>query len=188
MTLTTAGARVDEHYDSRTIALHWATAALVVLAWGMAQIIDDFPRGALRVDARSVHITFGIALAVVLAMRIVYRASAGRGLPAADKGLLHLAAKATHWGLYLLLTAQVLLGITLWYMRGDSYFNVFALPGSADKDLRNTIDDLHGTIANIILIVAGIHAAAALVHHFVFRDNVLRRMAPVLPRQATPDR
>ena len=49
-------------YDITTIIFHWATAILVVEQWLGAQIIDWFPRGAPRVDARSVHITGGVLL------------------------------------------------------------------------------------------------------------------------------
>jgi cytochrome b561 len=181
MELTTLGAMAPETYDRRTIALHWITAALVVLAWGMAQIIDFFPRGWPRVDARSVHMLFGASLGVVLALRIAHRAGAGRVLPAADAGLLGGAAKSVHYVLYAVLIAQVLLGLAYASLRGDSVFGLFSLVGTTDKALRNSVGDLHALLANIILAVAGLHAAAALFHHFVWRDNVLRRMIPGLP-------
>lgn len=178
MAFITDDAMNIQRYDSRTIALHWITAALIVLAWGMAQVIDFFPRGPLRVDARSVHIALGVALSVVIVLRILHRAGRGTALPAADSPALHMIAKGTHYLLYALVIAQVLLGYAFAYSRGDSIFNLFALPGIGDKELKDTIGDLHGLIANVILIVAGIHAVAALVHHYVWKDNVLRRMMP----------
>jgi cytochrome b561 len=77
--------------------------------------------------------------------------------------------------------AQLLLGIAFALLRGDSVFNLFALgPLPLDKSVKDTVGDLHGLIANIILILAGLHSAAALFHHFVRRDGVLRRMIPAL--------
>jgi len=76
----TASAR---RYDNVTIFFHWATAMLVVTQWLGAQIIDWFPRGPLRVDARSVHITFGVLLAVLLARTLLHESRGGR-----DEGLL----------------------------------------------------------------------------------------------------
>jgi cytochrome b561 len=176
-----AGSDQSLVYDRRTIALHWASAALVLLAWGMAQIIDDFPRGPLRIDARSVHFVFGLSLAVVLCLRIAHRAASGRRLPAADAGFLHVVAKAVHYALYVLMIAQVLLGISWALLRGDSVFNLFAVgPLPLDKSVKDNVGDLHGTIATIILIVAGLHAAAGLFHHYVWRDGTLRRMIPGL--------
>lgn len=167
------------HYDRRTIFFHWATFALVVLQFVVAWTIDDFPSGALRVDARSVHITLGLLLAVVLLARIVWRATEGRRLPAADHGAKHIVAKGTHWGLYLLLLAMVALGITLTWARGDSIYNLFSIPSFApgNRALSNQIQEWHGDIGWIIIAVAGLHAAAALAHRFLWRNGVLNRMA-----------
>src|ERR1700729_1587546 len=109
-------------YDTTTIAFHWVTAILVAFQWLGAQTIDWFPKGAIRVDARSVHITCGVLLAFILAARMVWRGTRGRRLPLADSRALSVIAKAAHWGLYLLLTAMVLVGITLAWARGDSLF------------------------------------------------------------------
>ncbi len=163
-------------YDRTTIALHWTVAVLVTLIWGIAQIIDLFPAGPLRVDARSVHIVLGVALACVMAIRIFWRAGNGRVLPPAARGLAHLAARAVHFALYGLVIAEVLLGMANAWFRGDSIFGLFRLPGYLP--LREITGDLHAIGANLILAAAGLHAAAALMHHFVLRDGVLLRMIP----------
>ena len=167
-------------YDRVTMAFHWLTALLVVSQWLGAQVIDWFPRGPLRVDARSVHITMGVLLTLLLAGRILWRLTAGRRLPLADRGALNVVAKATHWALYLLLIAMVMLGILLTWSRGDSIFNLFSLPvlDPSNKDLRNQLEGLHNTVGYMILGLAGVHALAALVHRFVWRDGVLGRMLP----------
>lgn len=84
-------------YDARTIALHWATAGLIITQWGIAQVIDLFPNVAPRVAVRSTHIVLGLVLVAVLLTRLAWRATEGRRLPAADRGALHVVAKATHW-------------------------------------------------------------------------------------------
>ena len=90
-------------YDRRTIFFHWLTLFLVVLQFAIAWTIDDFPRGPLRVDSRSCHILVGTLLAAVLGARLAWRMTRGRRLPPADRHLLHVVAKVTHWGLYLVL-------------------------------------------------------------------------------------
>lgn len=167
-----------KRYDGTTILLHWVTAVLVVEQWLGAQIIDWFPRGALRVDARSAHISLGVLLAVLLIGRVLWRASRGRRLPLADDGFLGLVAKVTHWGLYGLLAAMVLVGLALTWVRGDSLFDLFRIPAfdPGNHELADQIQEIHATIGWIILALAGIHAAAALFHHFVWRDGVLARM------------
>jgi cytochrome b561 len=167
-----------KRYDGTTILLHWATAILVVEQWLGAQIIDWFPRGSLRIDARSVHITLGVVLAVLLLGRLLWRSSRGRRLPLADAGLLGLIAKATHWALYGLLAAMVLVGLALAWTRGDSLFNLISIPAydPGNRDLADQVQDVHATIGWIILGLAGLHAAAALFHRYVWRDDVLARM------------
>lgn len=172
--------RQATRYDTTTIICHWLTAILIATQWLGAQIIDWFPRGPLRVDARSVHIVCGLLLAAILAFRLLWRATRGRRLPPADTGFPHIIAKAVQWSLYGLLIAMLLVGLALTWVRGDSIFNLFSIPSFApgDKDLSEQIQDIHATIGWIILAIAGLHAAAALIHHFVWRDNVLGRMGP----------
>lgn len=166
-------------YDTVTIWLHWATALLVVEQWVGAKTIDMW-EGPLRIDARSVHIALGISLGFIVLFRMVWRATQGKALPNADTGLLGLVAKAMHWGLYALVIAIVGLGVALLAMRGDSIFGLFQFPVlvQAARPLRHTVQDLHETLATIVLIAAGLHAAAALFHRYVLKDGVLARMWP----------
>jgi cytochrome b561 len=59
-------------------------------------------------------------------------------------------------------------------------FNLFTIPKlvPGDVTLKKTLESLHGDFADIVLIVAGLHAAAALAHHYLLRNSVLRRMLP----------
>ena len=49
-------------HDPMTIALHWSSALLVGVLWSIGQTVDVFPNGPLRIDYRSLHIVFGVAL------------------------------------------------------------------------------------------------------------------------------
>jgi cytochrome b561 len=167
-------------YDARTIFFHWATAVLVICQWLGAHTIDWFPRGPLRVDARSVHITVGVLLGVLLVARMFWRLTGGRRLKLADAGALAVISKLTHWGLYLLIAAMIAVGLALAWTRGDSLFNLFSIPAydPGNRALVNQVQDIHATIGWIILSVAGLHAAAALLHRFLWDDGVLERMLP----------
>ncbi|MEP6874850.1 MAG: cytochrome b [Burkholderiales bacterium] len=168
-------------FDGRTIVLHWVTAALVVALWVLGETIDWFPKGIPRVFARSTHISLGVALALVLVARISWRFG-GRPvyLSPAGSGWLDKIATATHWLLYGLLIATVVLGIANAWVRGDTIFNLFKIQAfdPNNKGLRESVEEWHGLAANTLLAVALFHAAAALVHHFVWKDGVLRRMLP----------
>ena len=93
---------------------------------------------------------------------------------------MQILAKAVHYTLYVLLIAMVAVGLFLVWVRGDSFFGLFTVPAfdPGNKALRHNVEELHGTIATIILILAGLHAAASLIHHYLWHDNVLRRMLP----------
>ena len=127
------------------MVFHWLTAILVATQWLGAQTIDWFPRGPLRVDARSVHITVGVLLGLVLAGRIVWRATEGRRLPLADLGAVGGAVEGNPLGLYLLLIAMICVGLFLAWTRGDSLFNLFSIPAydPGNKALVNQTQELH---------------------------------------------
>jgi cytochrome b561 len=167
-------------YDRRTIALHWLTAVLVLGLWTLGQTIDFFPKGSPRITARSLHITFGVTLAVLLVLRLGWRASGGTQLPPADPGLLGRFAVWVHGLLYALVAAVVLGGLAAVWTRGDNLFGWFSVPAfdPGNRALGEQVVDLHGLGANVLLAVAGLHAAAALWHHFIRHDGVLRRMWP----------
>lgn len=169
-----------EVYDGRTILFHWLTAALVAFQWVEAHYIDAFPRGPLRVDARSVHIVAGVALAAILVARIAWRNRGGRRLAPVAHPAARVLSKAVHYLLYGLLAAVVLAGFANTWVRGDSLFNLFAIPSIApgDKVLRGQAQEIHEWIANAILILAGLHALAAIVHPIVWKDTILKRMSP----------
>ena len=167
-------------YDGATITFHWAIAALVVFQWIGAQTIDFFPKGALRVDARSMHIVAGVALAALLLARIAWRATGGRRLPPADAGALHILAKATHYALYALLIAMLGVGLFLEWARGDMIFNLFAVPAldPGNREFADQVQDVHAAIGWAIVALVGLHAGAALFHRYLWRDGVLGRMIP----------
>ena len=97
-----------------------------------------------------------------------------------------MLAKATHYGLYLLLLTVVTLGVVNAFVRGYSIYDLFHLPQVGDRAWRRQITDWHGLAANIVLALAGFHAAAALTHHFLWHDGVLGRMLPAARRSAVP--
>jgi cytochrome b561 len=167
-------------YDRRTIRLHWVTAILMIVLWGIAQIIDLFPKGAPKISARSVHITFGLVLGVILVMRIAWRSRSGRRLPLANPGVPGYTARIVHLTLYAGLAAVIVLGIVNAWARGDSIFSLFHIPKllPAHTQLKPTVEYLHKTFANALMILSAAHALAAVVHHFILRDGVMCRMLP----------
>ncbi len=173
-------------YDARTILFHWLTLGLIASQWVLAQVIDYFAEGAPRVAARSTHIVLGVVILAVVAGRVIWRATRGRRLPAADRGPLHVVAKATHWGMYALISVALLLGLLTAWTQGDSIYGLFSIPAydPSNQDLGDQVAGVHGTAVTLVLILVGVHATAALIHQYVWRDGLLRRMIPGLGSNA----
>jgi NADH dehydrogenase len=169
-----------EHYDAVTIWLHWSTVALVVILWTIGQVTGWLPRGSFRTSMWSTHVALGTIFALVLAVRILWRASVGSALPAADSGVLNWLAKGTHYALYLVLLATVSLGIVNAAYRGYDMYGVVAFPrfGSGDPATEHAINSWHIWAANLTVILAFFHAAAALAHQYIWHDHLVERMRP----------
>jgi cytochrome b561 len=176
---------MDSRHDTVTMALHWATALLVVTLFALAEIWGFLPHGTpLRRGMQAVHISLGMLLAAVFLFRLVWRSVLARRLPPAVTGLQHVAATAMHTALYVLLAAQVVLGfLYCWAERPASFFGLFAIPSPLviSHAANGWIGMLHEDNAWVIICLAGAHAVVALLHHHVLRDGVLRRMLPLKP-------
>jgi cytochrome b561 len=171
-------------YASSQKAIHWAVFLLVIGLYGLTYLADLFPRG----DPGEAlvwwfHISFGMLLFALVVVRVGLRLTLGTpGLPVEMSQRERWAAKIAHLLLYALLVAIPVLGILLTWYRGDalSFFGLFTIPApvSPDRPTAGFIKELHSLCANLILILAGLHAAAALWHHYVRNDDVLKRMLP----------
>ena len=169
------------NYDGIAIGLHWATAFLVFANFILAQIWDWFPKPT-RGPMESTHMSFGVVLTVVLAARLAWRWLPGHQVSAIEAGWMAIAAKATHFTLYALLVAEAALGFAFRWGGGKpmAFFGTGIPPliGEMSKPLRRELREFHEWIGWAIVILALLHALAALYHHYVLKDRVLMRMLP----------
>ena len=171
-------------YTNVQKVVHWAVFLLVLGVYGLTYLEELFPRGDPgRALVWWFHVSFGMLLFVMVIIRLGLRLTLGTpGLPIEMSEFERWAAKIAHLLLYALLVAIPVLGILLTWYRGDalSFFGLFTIPApvSPDRETARLIRELHSLCANLILILAGVHAAAALWHHFIRKDDVLRRMLP----------
>jgi cytochrome b561 len=171
-------------YDPVTIVLHWCTALLVVTLFGTSLLWNTLPRSAgVGRQLQSLHISLGILLAAVVIGRGLWRLTHGTKLPAANVGIRRLASKLVHASLYGLLTIQIVLGFVVRWTDGESlgFFGLFTIasPLAKNQALQHQLQELHNIAAWALIILAGGHALVALLHHYVMKDGVLRRMLPV---------
>ena len=168
------------HYDRKTIALHWASAAIVLLLWIAGEFLDLVPRGTPRVTVRSLHISLGLLLGFVLVYRIWWRSHGGVRFTEDAGARYTQAARTGHRVLYAVMALMVLTGIALVWIRGDNLFNLVTVAAfdPSNKELRHNAREVHSWIANTLLAAAVLHGAMAAWHHMVLKDGILRRMLP----------
>ena len=164
-------------YSTLMIAIHWLTAILVVAAY----LLSEGGR-RVRTDPPFWHFVCGIAVLALVFPRLIARLLGGAP-PAQDAGsaLLNKAVKLGHGTLYLLLVAVPLTG---WYAVSRLGVPVdlfgWTLPpiATAVKGNIGIIANVHQIGGNVILILAGMHAAMGLWHQFIRHDHTLERMRP----------
>jgi len=171
-------------YGAVPQAVHWVTVILVAVAWTLGLFGDDLPKGAPRDAGLFVHISAGLAVIALLVVRVAWNL-VDPPPPAGPTTLgawsVHLG-KVTHYLLYVLLTAVPVAGVVLQFARGDA-IPVFGLaeiasPWLKDRAFSDNVEEVHEVLAHTLMVVAGLHAAAALIHHWVLRDGTLGRMLP----------
>ena len=164
--------------------LHWLMAVLILLVYLAIEQRGLFPRGSGgRFAMMQSHFWLGLSVFALALWRLSLRTRHGAPavtppLPRWQSGLSRLA----HVALYAFFIAMPMLGLaTAWTDGKDLYlpFTQIMVPPllGEDKALAHTLEDLHGQIGEIFYWVIGLHIAAALYHHFVRRDDTLRRMA-----------
>lgn len=163
-------------------ALHWLMAAgiLTMLFVGVGMVSTVTPKYLPLV---SFHKTLGIALLVLVAIRLVVRLLRGAPpLPAGMPAPMKLAAHLSHYLLYALMIAMPLIG---WAMLSAGSYPIVLLGGIQLPPIVAPSDELHALLWNahrylalLFFAVVLMHLAAALFHGLVRRDGVFSSMAP----------
>lgn len=168
--------------------LHWTTVILVIIAWTLGTFGDDLPEGTARAAGLFVHISAGLLILGALIARLAWRLADPPPPPEPNEfggwlgAFADPAARLAHYALYALLIAVPVAGIIAQFARGEALplFGIGEIPSPwiRDRAFAHTAMELHEIAANALVIIASFHAVAALIHHFVFRDNTLNRMLP----------
>lgn len=165
------------------IALHWLTLALIAAAYVAAQLREAFEHTPTEAVVQHWHTVLGITVLGLVALRLLVRAfTRAPAIEPAPPRWQARAATLVHGALYGLMVALPLTGWLMVNADGETV-NWFgqSLPVlvGASRRLAHTIKDVHEAIANAGYALIGLHAAAALFHHYVVRDNTLRLMWPL---------
>jgi len=169
-------------YDPVTKAIHWLLFLLVAAQYAVGEIMPHIGRHTQDTGLVAVHMALGATVLAAVAAAILWRFFHPVPQLAELPGWQRAAAMLTHWLLLGLVLALTLLGWAASGYRGWTIgiFGLIPLPAIARKGdaWAHTAGDIHNLLVNALLALVALHAAAALYHHFVRRDGVLKRMLP----------
>jgi cytochrome b561 len=158
-------------------------AILIVLAYGLILSRSEFAKGTdLRTFVIQSHFWVGIVVLIMAFFRVAERRRhTPPGITPPLQRALRLAGNLSHYALYAFLFAQPLLGLfTVLLERGALPIPLTHLtipaPFAIDKGMAETLEECHVLLGTIFYYVIGLHVIAAVWHHFVRKDNTLRRM------------
>jgi len=167
-----------KRYHPALVAIHWLMALLVVMMIGVGKFampgID--PTDPQKPGMLQIHAYIGIAIAVLLIIRLVLRFTIKRPAPAdAGNAFLNFVAKAVHFLLYFFLLGMALSGLGLYQQA-----NLPAVFSGAAPYPTNFFEYLpragHGLVSWLLLAIIALHFGAAMFHQFIRKDNLLARM------------
>lgn len=164
-------------YGTVPVLIHWITALLIVMLLASGWQADEADDPATKAAFLRFHIPVAILVLLLTAFRIVWwwrfdrKPPPPEGEPAWRAG----AARLVHLGFYLVIALMLASGIGLMILSGAApavFGSGAALPDFSDYPPRGA----HGLGASLLFVLLLFHAGAALFHHFVLRDGMLRRM------------
>jgi len=176
-------------YGTVAQGFHWLTVVLVAIAYLVAPGSAEQRVYSIASDfTRQIHETTGILIFAIVLARILWRTIDAAPEAPPMQAWMTYSAKLAHVGLYVLLIALPLTAIAGAWLEGHP----LTLLGAGNfgpmlpqvHDVGQTVSYVHTVLGNVIIWAAGLHAVAALFHHFVLRDNILASMLPDWRRNA----
>ncbi|MBM4238009.1 MAG: cytochrome b [Gammaproteobacteria bacterium] len=173
----------SNRYPSASIFMHWLMLILLAGVYTMIELHDEFPAGSPTYELLETwHYMLGLTVFVLVGIRLVLRsrftAPPIEPLPPAwQRGLSRLV----HGLLYALMIGMPIGGWLMLSAKGETIpFYGLTLPAllSPNEELAELIEEIHETVGVTGYYLIGLHTLAALVHHYLIRDNTLQRMLP----------
>jgi len=189
---TISPAAPDARYSTVAIFLHWAVAALILAAWLLPHARELFPRAAGPAII-NLHRSVGETVFALVLLRAAWRfISPPPSLPAGTTQFVRWSSHLVHGALYVLMLAVPVLGVLFTWAAGHNIsfwgFAEIAPPAWINPDLHDAFRNLHELGANAIIWLVGLHVAAALVHHYLFKDGLMDRILPARRRSSARGR
>jgi cytochrome b561 len=174
--------KIAGSYSRESKVLHWLIAVIVIMMLSLSFFLDDLP-DQYRSTAFMLHKSLGLTVLFLMYVRILTIWLSGKPpLPDSVPLIEKMASRSLHYSFYILLIAMPLSG---WIMsvaanRVPTFFGLFRLPLPIEpnKVLASFMKEAHEIMAWILVGMVILHVLAALKHHFINKNNVLKRMLP----------
>ena len=184
-----------DNYGSIAKWLHWLTALLFLGSYISVYYRHWFTEKKTPENwtALQLHLSIGVTIAVIVALRIIWRIA--NRVPDLEPGTRfeHMAAHAGHYTLYAIMIIMPITGY-LGTGANTEYFFMFDIPkfentqlfetlvsngiGISFEDFEKPIDFVHKNILGewlVWILIVG-HVSAAMYHHLVKKDRTVRKM------------
>ena len=169
-------------YGTVAKIFHWLIVALLLVQYPLGWLMPDIHRGMTPGAGMTFHASIGLTILTLIVLRFLWRLAH----PVAPESSLppwqRLTSELVHWLLYVLVLATTITGWLFASFRGWSmslfYLMPFPMLASDNAAAGKAIDGLHQVMEWTLLVVIGIHVAAALAHLFIYRDRIMQRMLP----------
>jgi cytochrome b561 len=167
-------------YTGTAKALHWLIALIVLVMLIFGWTLGDLPEKE-HIETLVIHSSLGVSVLVLMTARLIWRLThPAPALPADLPRWQVVLSKAVHHSLYLFLFLQPIWGIGQSLFAGFpvSPFGLGPLQIEENEQLFGIFHTAHAVNAMILIALLVLHIPAALYHHFIRKDVVLRRMLP----------
>jgi len=167
-------------YDGVAKTLHWIVALLMIVMLTAGWTLGDLPLDE-KVQTLVIHSSLGLSVFILMFIRLYWRR---KNPPPARPDHMPTwqvtASKFSHHGLYFFVMLQPLLGLgqSMYADFDVRPYGAFSVSMGANESLYGIFHELHEINAMILIALVLLHLGAALYHHFVQKDTVLKRMLP----------
>ena len=172
---------MNSTYTPVARGLHWLMAALIAGLLILGIYMSDLPLSPDKLQLYAWHKWAGVSVFLLVWLRLAWRLGhPPPPLPATLSRRMQWAAHAGHALLYGLMIAIPLSGWLMSSAKGvpTVWFGLLTLPDllARNRELGDLLQQLHKALNLLLMLTLAGHIAAALWHHFVLKDDTLRRM------------
>lgn len=172
---------VIKYYGTVSKLVHWLIAFLVISMIFLGYFMFDIPDKKTMGQVVSLHKLTGLLILVLMIFRVIWALTHPKPLelPYVVPYYQRILERSVHFLFYSILIIMPLTGWLMSVTAGHPptlFSFTFALPVAENKIVSNYWENIHNTLAIVLIILISLHVLAAFYHYFIKKDDVLQRM------------